>query len=1382
LFSIFEKLFMYKLNTLGQKYKLSAVKQTPLDNQLQGKCTSTSGVQAIPQRLDPGTAALSFMQQRLWFLEQLDPGNFIYNTYEVIHLTGLVEINLLEQSLNESVRRHEVLRTTFVAVDGQPIQVITPNLILAIQVINLQNLLEMEGQAEALRLARAEIQQPFNLSQGPLLRVKLIKLAQTEHVLVLTMHQIISDNWSMGIFVQELASLYTAFSNGELSPLNDLPIQYADFAVWQRQWLQGEVLETQLSYWKRQLVDAPVMLELPTDQLRPPIQTLHGARQSLVLSQPLSKALEELSQQENVTLSVTLLAAFKTLLYRYTGQVDILVGSPVDNRNRAEVEGLMGLFVNTLVLRTNLTGNPTFREVLQQVKQVTLDAYAHQDLPFEKLVEELAPERHLSHTPLFQVMFLLQEPRKAVPFSDLQPTLWEVENGGARFDLTLAIKAGGSSLSGTIEYNSDLFETATITRMLGHWQTLLEAIVATPDQRITLLPLLTLAERQQILSAWNSTQRESTPLRKCYLTTSNLPSKQSLVNLFEAQVAKQPEATAFICNGEELSYQELNRRANQIADYLQSLGAGPEVIVGICLERSLDLTVSLLGVLKAGGVYLPLDPSYPQERLAFMFENANAAVLVTRARYRGIFQDPDVKIVCLDTDKEAIAQQRSVNPINSVTPEHLAYIIYTSGSTGKPKGVTVEPRQLLNRFIWVWKEYPFETGEVCCQNTALNFVDSLWELLGPLLQGVPIIIIPQLVLQDPQALVQVLATQSVTRIWVVPSLLRLLLDTYPDLQQRLPALRFWAVGGEALSLELLQRFQRLMQESVLYNLYGTSEVWDATCYTFNDATAMWHVPIGRPISNVQVYVLSPDLQPLPVGIPGDLYIAGSGLARCYLNQPVLTAEKFIPNPYSNEPGGRLYKTGDLVRYLPDGNVEFLGRSDYQVKIRGFRIELGEIEAALSQHPGVRTTVVLAREDVPGDKHLVAYVVPHQFQVLTLQEMRKFLRDLLPNYMVPSTFVMLEALPLTPNGKVDRRALKAPEQARPELETAYLAPRDSIEFQLTKIWEELLEIQPIGVKDNFFDSLGGHSMLAVRLLRHIEKSFGKELTVATLFEAPTVEQLAHVLSQEGKLTPWSSLVAIQTGGAKPPFFAIHGAYGGVVIYYNLARHLGPEQPFYGLQPLGLDEKQAPQNRIEDMASEYIRKIRTVQPKGPYFLGGFSLGGKVAFEMAQQLHLSGQKVAMLAMFDTQGSEWLQPLSVRTRLSRHLTNLSRLKPKEKLAYLHKKFIRRFDSNNTQPLAQVQYQSLLQEAHEQADRDYIAQVYPGRAILFRAMEQPEEWLKWLEGWEIDPELGWGKLVAGGLEIHDVHGNHNNMFYGSYLPVLAGKLKACLDLVQTDN
>jgi len=1369
LVSIFEKkLFMYSQDTLEQRPKLSAVKQALLKKQLQGKSTSTSGVQVMSRRPERSPATLSFMQERLWFLDQLEPGNFIYNTYKVVHLTGLLDINALRQSLNEIVRRHEALRTTFVAVDGQPVQVIAPSLTLALRVEDLQARPD-ERQTEARRLAREEVQQPFDLTQGLPLRVKLIKLAQREQVLVLTMHQIISDHWSIGVFIQELASLYTAFSTGKHSLLAELPIQYADFAVWQRQWLQGEVMENQLSYWKHQLASAPVILDLPTDQLRPPVQTFHGACQSLVLSGSLSKALSELSQQENVTLFMTLLAAFKTLLYRYTGQVDILVGSPIDNRNRAEVEGLIGLFANTLVLRTKLAGNPTFREVLRQVKEVTLGAYAHQDLPFEKLVEELAPERHLSHTPLFQVMFLWQnEPRKSVAFSDLQPTLWDVESGGARFDLTLAIEEGEEGLIGTLEYNIDLFEAATITRMLGHWQSLLEAIVAAPDQRITLLPLLTLAERQQILSAWNS-------------TASDLPS-QHLVNLFEAQVAKHPEATAFICNGEELSYRELNRRANQIAHYLQTLGVGPEVIVGICLERSLDLTVSLLGVLKAGGVYLPLDPSYPQERLAFMFENAQAAVLVTRSRLAQFFQGADVKVVCLDTDNDVTRQHQANPTVLSVTPEHLAYIIYTSGSTGKPKGVAIEHRQLLNRFAWMWKEYPFDPGEVCCQNTALNFVDSLWELLGSLLQGVPIVIIPQSVLQDPQALVQVLAAQRVTRIWVVPSLLRLLLDTYPDLQQRLPDLRFWAVGGEALSVELLQRFEKLMPQSVLYNLYGTSEVWDATCYTSGAATAPWHVPIGKPISNVQVYVLSSELQPMPIGVPGDLYIGGIGLARGYLNQPALTAEKFIPNPYSNEPGARLYKTGDLVRYLPDGNVEFLGRSDYQVKVRGFRIELGEIEAALSQHPAVRATVVLAREDIPGEKYLVAYVVPHQSQSPTTQELRNFIMRLLPNYMVPSIFVMLDALPLTPNGKVDRRAIKAPDQARPELETAYLAPRDSIEFQLTKIWEELLEVQPIGVKDNFFDSLGGHSMLAVRLLRHIEKSFGKELTVATLFEAPTVEQLAKVLSQEGKLTPWSSLVAIQTGGDKPPFFAIHGGYGGVVIYYNLARHLGPNQPFYGLQPLGLDEKQASQNRIEDMAADYIREIRTVQPEGPYFLGGFSLGGKVAFEMAQQLLIAGQKVAMLAMFDTQGSEWLQLPSIRTRISRHLANLSRLKPKEKLTYFQKKLLRRFEPNNQQPLPQIEYRSLLQEAHEQADQDYVAQVYPGRAILFRAMEQPEEWLEWLQGWEIDPQLGWGKLVAGGLEIHDVPGNHNNMFYGSYLPVLAEKLRVCLDAAQADN
>ncbi len=1351
---------MYKKDdTSSGGTKLLEVKPVLFDQRLLGKFTSTSGAEVIPQRPDLGPAPVSFMQQRLWFLDQLQPGSSAYNIYEVVHLTGLLDRVALEQSLNEIVKRHEVLRTTIPTRDSQPAQAIAPEMTLELRVVDLQAMPDLERVPEARRLARVEVQQPFDLAQGPLLRVALIQLAQKEQVLVLTMHQIICDRWSKMVFFKEVATLYTAFSTGKPSPLAELPIQYADFTLWQRQWLESEVGATKLAYWKQQLASAPAMLELPTDRPRPPVQTFRGARQSLVISRPLSQALLALSQRENVTLFMTMLAAFKTLLYRYTGQDDILVGSPIANRKMEEVWGLIGLFVNTLVLRTNLAGDPTFREVLRQVKQVTQEAYINQDIPFEKLVEELAP-RHLSHTPLFQVMFICeQEPLKPQQFSDLLPTRWDCE-GEAKFDLTLAIEAGEFGLRGTLEYNSDLFEAATITRMLGHWQTLLEAIAADPDQRLSLLPLLRVAEQEQILSAWNS-------------TASDKPSSRSIVDLFEAQVAKHPGATAFKSNGEELSYQELNRRANQIAHYLQTLGVGPEVVVGICLERSLDLAVSLLGVLKAGGVYLPLDPSYPQSRLAFMFENAQAAVLVTQKHLAALLPTANVRVVCLDADGDEIARHQA-NPISpGITPSHLAYIIYTSGSTGKPKGVGVEHRQLLNRFAWMWKEYPFEPGEVCCQNTALNFVDSLWELLGPLLQGVPIVIIPQRVLQEPQALVQVLAAHRVTRIWVVPSLLRLLLDTYPDLQQQLLALKFWAVGGEALSVDLLQRFGQLMPHSRLYNLYGTSEVWDATCYTSSDLDdELWHVPIGRPISNVQVYVLSPYLQPMPIGAPGELYIGGIGLGRGYLNQPALTTEKFIPNPFSQEPGARLYKTGDLARYLPDGNVEYLGRIDHQVKIRGFRIEPGEIETALHQHPGVQQAVVMVREDVSVEKCLVAYVVLQLQPAPTVGELRRFLLELLPEYMVPSAFVFLHALPLTPNGKVDRRALPTPNHLRPELELAFVAPRDALETQLTTIWEEVLGIQPIGVKDNFFE-MGGHSLLAVRLFAQIEKIFCKNLPLATLFQAPTVEQQANILLHAEWSAHTKPLVKIQSGDSQPPLFSIHGGYSSVLMFYNLARYLGDKQPVYGLQPQGLDGQQIPHTRIEDMAADYIREIRTVQPQGPYFLGGFSMGGKVAYEMAQQLHAQGQKVAMLVLFDTPGPGWLRPLPVAARVSIHLGNLLRLKPKEKLTYIQKKLNRRFYSDHKQPLPKVHYISPLQEAHEQADEDYVPQVYPGRAILFRAIDPFEGWLDWCS---VDPELGWGKLVAGGLEVHEVPGNHMSMFTEPYIRVLAEKLRACLD------
>ena len=1069
------------------------VKSIETDNRV------SPALQALPLQPVPrnGTLPLSYAQQRLWFLEQLGLSRCAYNLLEATRLLGVLDVAALAQSLREIVRRHEVLRTTFTTSEGQPRQVIRPTTHLRFPIVDLQEVPACEREAQLYTLAREEAQRPFDLAEGPLLRTKLLRLGTEEHVLLLTMHHIVSDGWSHGVFWRELAMLYEALATGKPSPLPDLSIQYTDFAHWQLQWLRGEVLNTQVAYWEQQLTGLTT-LQLPIDRPRPAVQTLRGMRHSLALSPALTQALKTLSLQHGVTVFMTLLAAFQTLLHRYAGQDDIPVGTFIANRNQIEIEGLIGFFINTLVLRTDLSADPSFRELLGRVRGVALGAYSHQDLPFEKLLEELRPQRDLSQNPLFQVLFNFHNtPRHAPELPGLSLSPLEVNIETARFDVELDLWATPEGIRGWIEYSTDLFEATTIARMAGHFQTLLEGIVADPEQCLSTLPLLTASERHRLLVEWNN-------------TAADYPQDKCIHELFEAQVEWTPDAMAVVFEGEHLTYRELNRRANQLAHYLRRLGVGSNTLVGICMECSLEMMVGLLGILKAGGAYVPLDPAYPQARLAFMLEDTRVPVLLTQKRLVEELPKSGAHVVCLDADREIIDQESAENPVSGVKANNSAYAIYTSGSTGTPKGVLGLHRGAVNRLHWMWETYPFAVGEVCCRKTSLNFVDSVWETFGPLLQGIQTIIIPDEVLKDPQRLIQCLAAEHVTRIVLVPSLLRVLLDAAANLQSQLPHLKMWISSGETLSRELIQRFQERLPQSILLNLYGSSEVSaDSTWYDTKQGKSLPCVPIGRPIGNTQIYLLDRHLQPVPIGVPGELYIGGAGLAQGYLNRPKLTAEKFIPNPFSNEPGARLYKTEDLARYLPDGNLEFLGRIDHQVNIRGFRIELGEIEAVLGQHPAVQQAVVVVWEDALDDARLVAYVVPQQEPPPTSSALRSFLQQKLPEHIVPSAFVLLAALPLTPNGKLDRRALPTPDWTRPALADAFVAPRNKLEQGIAEMWQTLLGIEPIGIHDNFFE-LGGHSLLAIQVISRLRQTFQVELPVHSVFEAPTVAKLAEHL--------------------------------------------------------------------------------------------------------------------------------------------------------------------------------------------------------------------------------------------------------------------------------
>ncbi|HEY9850992.1 MAG TPA: amino acid adenylation domain-containing protein [Leptolyngbyaceae cyanobacterium] len=1092
---------------------------------------------------------LSWNQQQLWFIAQLATDTPVYNEPCTIRLPGVIDVNNLSKALNEIIKRHESLRTRFITVDGQPVQVIEPlSHPFNLQFVDLRQLPINQREAEALRLATIEAKQPFDLTFSPLLRANLMQLSDEEYRLFLTFHHIVMDGVSIyNVFLPELAALYEAFCNDKVLELPELPVQYADFAVWQQQWLKGENLETHLDYWKQQLANLPV-LQLPLDRPRPPIPTFRGQRQPLSLSKKLTEALKALSRQEGVTLYMTLLAAFKTLLYRYSGQEDIVVGTFSAGRNKPELNGLIGFFVNTLVLRTDLSGNLSFQELLSRIRNVTLAAYAHEDVPFEKLVETLQPERNFSENPLFQVAFA---PQPLMPSfnEDWNVSYLDIQTDTAKFDLILDVEERPEGIIGRIEYNTDLFDAATIDRMLGHFQTLLEGIVADPVQKISQLPLLTECEQQQ-LAAWNNTQTD-------------YPQGACIHQLFEEQVERSPDAIALVFEDKQLTYQELNQRANQLARHLRNLGVGAEVLVGICVERSLEMVVGLLGILKAGGAYLPLDPAYPPERLAFMLKDAGVPLLLTQGQLVNSLPKYQGRIVCLDTDWDVIERQSEANPECSVKADNLAYTIYTSGSTGQPKGVLLAHSGLSNLVTAQIQVFNVQPNSRVLQFASLSFDASIWEVVMALMVGATLVLATRDSLLPGAALLELLRDSVITTVTLPPSILAVL----PA--EELPALQTIIVAGEAVSADLVAKWSSGRR---FFNAYGPTE--STVCATIAECTdRSKSPPIGRPIANTQVYILDRHLQPVPIGVPGELYIGGAGLARGYLNRPELTAERFILNPFSNEATDRLYKTGDLARYLPDGNIEFLGRIDHQVKIRGFRIELGEIEAALAQHPDVRESVVMKREDGSGNQRLVAYIVsnlkpertPFQSECLAefdgnpavklrtedisfggvglvdvpnncqagqsvrlylhlpgsgeklwldgtvawrrgkqagielalsaieqnsfqksieylletqgfwkvlqrtaVGSLRHLLKQRLPNYMMPSSFVFLNALPLTPNGKVDRKALPDPDTFNRSLETTYLTPQTEIEAAIPTLWQEALHLEKVGVDDNLSD--------------------------------------------------------------------------------------------------------------------------------------------------------------------------------------------------------------------------------------------------------------------------------------------------------------------------
>ncbi|MCB8949264.1 MAG: amino acid adenylation domain-containing protein [Ardenticatenaceae bacterium] len=1333
----------------------------------EGVANSAAGSAILPRPQTDDPLPLSFAQQRFWFLEALTPGSSLFNTPLALQLTGQLDLSALAQACQSLVDRHESLRTTFTAVSGTPQQVIHP--------VWPIDLVPREVMAEELdAVLQTAVQQPFDLEEGPLLRFHLLRQSEAEHILLIVFHHIVFDGWSASIVVDELVTLYEAYCHSRQPNLPDLPIQYADYALWQREWLAGETLQTQLDYWQTELAGELPLLKLPTDKPRPAVKTHTGAFASVLLPAAQTNQVMALCQATGSTPFMLLLAAFQAFLHRYTAQEDILVGTPIANRQQPELAGLIGFFVNTLVLRSQIDGWQTFRELLSQVRETATNAYDHQDVPFEKLVELLQPERNLSYDPLFQVMFTYQEEVGLErPLPNLTITPLDLDNGMAQFDLTLSVSREAQQLRCSLNYNTDLFALETIERMLAHWQTLLAGLLDNPDQAIGQVNMLTPVEKQQILVDWNDT---AVPL--------------SPIAFFHEQVAnwaqQTPDAPALIFGAQQMSYQTLNRRANQLAHALQSRGIGPESKVGIFLDRSFDMIVALLAVLKAGGAYVPLDTTYPADRLAYMMADADLVLVLTAESLRDKLPSNERAVLCLDSDwTNQVASQPVGNPVSAVALANLAYIIYTSGSTGRPKGVGVTHRGVVNLAEGLRKQFAVSADSRVLQFASFSFDASVAEVVQALQHGAALVLAPKSELLMGASFVQLMQQQAVSVVTLPPSALALLNPA------DFPALRTIVSAGEACSAEIVAKWS---QGRRFVNGYGPTEGTVGAIMAVLNPDDPQPV-LGRPLPNYQIYLLNPQLQPVPVGVAGEIHIAGVGLARGYLNRPELTAEKFIPNPFSAKAGDRLYKTGDLGRYLPDGRIEFLGRIDHQVKIRGFRIELGEVEAALRQHTAVQDVLVLAQEDESGTQ-LVAYVVG---QAEDLVDLRPFLNQSLPNYMVPAAFVVLDQFPQTPNGKIDRKALPAPGEQVTTVDDTFAAPQDILEMQLAQIWQEVLKQPSISMEANYFE-LGGHSLQAVTLFAAIEKRLKLRLPVSLLFEAPTIRQLAAAIRQREDAPDWSSLVPIQPRGTKSPLFCVHGGAGHVFHYHDLAQLLGTERPFYALQPK-LDEKthQSIFAAVEEMATHYISEIKTVQPEGPYLLSGFCFGGVVVYEMAQQLVQAGDEVGLLVFIDPSTpenkphlAEVVPPEVIAARLVRHKQNMAQLGLLARLGYILKSgknrmtaywnlFYRALIRDWRRGRAKF-FQHYLRWQHvvptrfsdfyfmhvvsSYATQLYYPQTFPGEAILFYSTLENDG----------DKSLGWSGLPEAGLKMYEVESTHLGILKRPYIDQVAAELKEHLE------
>ena len=1360
-------------NSIPAGQDLSATKRALLDARLMGR--------GRPQRIVRGSreeAPVSFAQERLWFLERLQQGGTVYNVPARLPLRGAIDEGALERAVGEIVRRHEALRTTFRETNGVPVQVIAPFAGFALPVEDLAGLDPAARDAELARQLADDAARPFDLVAGPPFRARLLRLGPDERVLLLCMHHIVSDGWSLGVLFAELTALYEAYRDGRAPPLPDLPVQYADYAAWQREQWRGETAARQLAYWTRQLAGAPEVLELPHDRPRPAVPSFRGGSVALRVSARTLDGLRELARAEGATLFMVLLAGFQVLLTKYSGCDDVVVGTPVAGRTERELEELIGMFVNVLVLRTDTSGDPRFRALLGRVREGVLAAYEHQEVPFERLVAELQPERSLSHSPLFQVSFSLDNTDRAgTGGAGLPAQQGGTQIGLTKFDLSLSMGVRGEDLVGALEYSTDLFDRGTIERMAEHLGRVLEQVAADPDRRLSRLQMMGGAEMARVVEEW--------------ARAGDVPVSDALHHRFEARAASRPGAVAVKCGGESLTYAALNARANRLARHLRGLGVGPESRVGLCAERSLDLVVGVLAILKAGAAYVPLDPAYPADRLAFMAEDSGMRVLLAADALRGLVQADGVEVVSLeDVPLDAPADDLDI----SVHASNLAYVIYTSGSTGRPKGVGVTHGNVLRLFDGTRERFAFGGRDVWTLFHSYAFDFSVWEMWGALLHGGRLVVVPFEVSRDPAAFHDLLRREEVTVLNQTPSAFRALARADEEAGVRLERLRTVVFGGEALHFESLrgwlERYGPARPE--LVNMYGITETTvHVTWHTVGPADLELEQTgsrVGTAIPDLRTYVLDPAGYPVPIGVPAELYVGGAGLARGYLGRPALTAARFVPDPFSGERGGRLYRSGDRARWRTDGTLEYLGRIDQQVKVRGFRIELGEIEAVLLAQPGVAGAAVVVRGEGDGAT-LVGYVSAAESGAPSPSALRAALRQHLPEYMVPPAVMVIERIPLTANGKLDRRALPAPRYAADVLAEA---PKNYLEVQLIQIWEEELGVEGIGPTQSFFE-LGGNSLLALRLFSRVNEVLDCDLPVSTLFTGATVRAMAEAVDEQRRSagSPPGSLVPLQPQGSLPPIFFIHSADRNVMGYVNIVRHLGKDQPAWGLRDLGDTARPVPQ-----IAAEHVESIRAVQPHGPYYLVGWCFGGHVASEMALQLERAGETVAFLGLLDAMSPEVAQlwPEDRPARLAAALAA-------DTAARMQRPFHMEWEPLDGLPFDEI-LRRVVAELHAQraapegfdeeilatncaAIRDrrtslsgYVpAKRFDCIVTLYRATADRQAWEKFFASYtpEEQDTMGWCRHVTSPVQVFPVAGGHVTIGSEPQVRVLAAHMRQSL-------